>query len=236
MLGNMPGPRTEVAGLYSSILHKVVLFDGRSTTTPCWSGKHNLAFSYFADTFICDLGDEYARVHCPHIPDVETEGMRWRQVLTRGFPTYRVGGSLVEDPVSGKIFLFSGSIQMEFLPFDVKGITKSFADIWELRIDLSGENFDAVDIEDEARTAKAGPWQMCFSCGSLGSWKKCGGSCSGRAFFCGHDCLGEGWKEHKKGLQLSKDQVTNNYQYITFYLSSSFDKCWFGVNLSGCYI
>jgi zf-MYND-like zinc finger, mRNA-binding len=24
------------------------------------------------------------------------------------------------------------------------------------------------------------------------------GSCNGRAFFCGQDCLKEGWRDHKK--------------------------------------
>ena len=28
---------------------------------------------------------------------------------------------------------------------------------------------------EEARTAKQGPWRRCYSCGSTGPWKKCGG-------------------------------------------------------------
>ena len=40
---------------------------------------------------------------------------------------------------------------------------------------MPGGFFEGVDLEEEARTAKAGPWQRCFTCGSAGPWKKCGG-------------------------------------------------------------
>lgn len=63
----------------------------------------------------------------------------------------------------------------EFVPSRVKNTSRSFADLWELRLDLPGGGFEGVDLEEEARTAKAGPWQRCFSCGSAGPWKKCGG-------------------------------------------------------------
>lgn len=52
---------------------------------------------------------------------------------------------------------------------------RSYADLWQLRLDLPGGDFDKVNLEEEARTAKAGPWQRCFTCGTAGPWKKCGG-------------------------------------------------------------
>lgn len=76
-------------------------------------------------------------------------------------------------------------------------VSKPFGDLWELRLDVPGGHFDAVDLEEEIRTAKAGPYQRCFACGNAGPWRKCGGSCRGRVFFCGSECLKDGWKEHK---------------------------------------
>ncbi|KAJ7644803.1 hypothetical protein FB45DRAFT_1021546 [Roridomyces roridus] len=126
----------------------------------------------------------------------------WRQVLTRGFPTYRAQSWLVVDSKTGKIHLFSGYKNTTFVPSNSKGPpkaeSKSYVDLWQLKLDVPGGYFDNVDLEEEARTAAVGPWQRCFSCGSMGPWKKCGGTCKGRAFFCDSDCLREGWKEHKE--------------------------------------
>ena len=55
-------------------------------------------------------------------------------------------------------------------------VSKPFGDLWELRLDVPGGHFDAVNLEEEIRTAKAGPYQRCFACGNAGPWKKCGGS------------------------------------------------------------
>ncbi|KAJ7714618.1 hypothetical protein B0H16DRAFT_1667202 [Mycena metata] len=128
-------------------------------------------------------------------------------VLTRGFPTYRADSTLVTDSKTGKTFLFGGYKNTTYVPSKNGGPSdsRSFVDLWQLRLDLPG-GFERVDLEEAARTAKAGPWQRCFACGSTGPWKRCGGnlttwcsgSCNGRVFFCDPECLKQGWKEHKE--------------------------------------
>ena len=51
--------------------------------------------------------------------------------------------------------------------------------MWQLCLDEPGGYFEGVDLDEEARTAKAGPWQRCFACGCAGPWKKCGGEYHG---------------------------------------------------------
>lgn len=48
---------------------------------------------------------------------------------------------------------------------------------------MPGGHFEGVDLEDETRTAQAGPWQRCFTCGSAGPWRKCGGAVRFRVVF-----------------------------------------------------
>lgn len=48
-------------------------------------------FQYFADTFMLDMGSRASQ------PD---EPLRWKHVLTRGFPTYRANSKLVTDPAT----------------------------------------------------------------------------------------------------------------------------------------
>jgi hypothetical protein len=55
-------------------------------------------------------------------------------------------------------------------------MSRNFGDLWELRIDEPGGGFEGVDLEEERRTAAAGPWLRCFTCGSAGNWKKCSGT------------------------------------------------------------
>ncbi|OSX62307.1 hypothetical protein POSPLADRAFT_1033940 [Postia placenta MAD-698-R-SB12] len=127
------------------------------------------SFSYFADTFVLE--------HNSPKP-------RWRHVLTRGFPTYRAMGALRTDPDTGRMYLFGGYTNTSLVP-DTKHINaRGF--------------FEEVDVVEEQRTARLGPWQKCFTCGSVGPWKKCGGACNGRAFFCDSQCLKDGWAEHKQ--------------------------------------
>jgi hypothetical protein len=135
-------------------------------------------YSYFADTFM------YIPPN-PVSPPVSTPltsptsgnvgEPKWKQIMTRGFPTYRCQAQLASDPDTGKTYLFGGFTNHDFVPGRKDYITKSFGDIWQLRIDEPGGCFEGVDLEEEARTAKAGPWQRCFSCGDAGPWKKCGG-------------------------------------------------------------
>lgn len=105
----------------------------------------------------------------------DVKAPKWKQVLTRGFPTYRCQAQLVSDPATGKTYLFGGYTNSEFVPTRKAYISRSFGDVWQLRVDEPGGYFDGVDLDEEARTAKAGPWQRCFGCGDTGPWRKCGG-------------------------------------------------------------
>ncbi|KAJ7131069.1 hypothetical protein C8R44DRAFT_55384 [Mycena epipterygia] len=194
LLGNVPSPRSEMACVYSQALDKVVVFGGYSPAVPTWFDdmQNAVTYSYYADTFIADMGSG-AR-GASRVP------IAWKQVLTRGFPTYRAQATLITDAKSGKIFLFGGYKNTTYVKSKNKAgnnSVRSFMDLWQLRLDMPGGFFEGVDLEEEARTAQAGPWQRCFTCSSTGPWKRCGGTCKGRVFFCDSECLKEGWREHK---------------------------------------
>ena len=79
----------------------------------------------------------------------------------------------------GKIFLFGGYTNKEYIKGRQGAMTGSYGDLWQLKIDIPGGYFEDVDIEEETRTARAGPWQRCFGCGNSGpgaGLKKCTGS------------------------------------------------------------
>ncbi|KAJ6564146.1 hypothetical protein B0H19DRAFT_75821 [Mycena capillaripes] len=192
MHGNVPSSRGEMACTYNAVLDKIILFGGYSPTVPTWFEdiKDTVTYSYYADTFIGDMNP--ASSTCAPVS--------WKQVLTRGFPTYRAESILLTDAKTGKVFLFGGYKNTTYVRSKNASWSgsRSFVDLWQLRLDVPGGFFEDVDLEEEARTARAGPWQRCFSCGSSGPWKRCGGACNGRVFFCGSECLKEGWKEHKE--------------------------------------
>ena len=73
------------------------------------------------------------------------------------------------------LFLKFEELVDQFIPSGKHQLTRSFSDLWELRLDTPGGHFAEVDLADEARTAHVGPWETCFNCGSTGPWKKCGG-------------------------------------------------------------
>jgi hypothetical protein len=74
-----------------------------------------------------------------------------------------------------KTFMFGGYTNSDFVPSRNDFSSRHFGDLWQLMIDEPGGGFDGVDDAEERRTAKAGPWQRCFACGSAGKWSKCGG-------------------------------------------------------------
>ncbi|KAI0041879.1 hypothetical protein FA95DRAFT_1564929 [Auriscalpium vulgare] len=191
--GNPPSPRSELACTYNTKLDKAFVFGGYCPNVPTVFPDQGLfQFTYYADTFMLDPAP------------ANGSPPRWKQVLTRGFPTYRALSHLVSDPESGKVFLFGGYTNSDFVPNRKHPISRSFGDLWQLKLDVPGGFFEGVDIEEEARTAKAGPWKRCFSCGNAGQWKKCAGKCGGRAFFCNKQCQIDGWKEHKAMHNCSK--------------------------------
>jgi hypothetical protein len=129
-------------------------------------------YSFFADTFIYDHETPPATTRS----EPTLSAPKWKQVLTPGFPTYRCQAHLLCDPITGRTYMFGGWTNSQFVPTKSKLISRSFGDLWELRMDMDGGRFEEVDIEEEVRVAKAGPWQRCFACASAGPWKKCGGT------------------------------------------------------------
>ncbi|KAF8075717.1 hypothetical protein FPV67DRAFT_1572662 [Lyophyllum atratum] len=204
LAGNPPCPRTEMGCTYNEKLDKVIVFGGYNPGLPTTfvSKRQQFEFSYFADTFLYSPPDPASPpsekpLTSPAVTDAAGQP-KWKQVLTRGFPTYRCQAHLLSDPATGKTYLFGGFTNTDFVPSRGDYISRSFGDVWQLLIDEPGGYFEGVNLEEEARTAKAGPWQRCFNCGDTGSWRKCGGTCNGRAFFCNPDCQKEGWGEHKR--------------------------------------
>jgi hypothetical protein len=161
-------------------LDKVFVFGGYNPSIPTFYLPKNqqFGFSYYADTFMYSPSD-------PESPPIDTpstepsqkdiKAPKWKQVLTRGFPTYRCQARLLADSATGKTYLFGGYTNTDLVPSRKDYISRSFGDVWQLRVDEPGGYFDGVNLEEEARTAKIGPWQRCFTCGDTGPWKKCGG-------------------------------------------------------------
>ena len=124
-------------------------------------------FHYFSATFILDQS---------------SPAPRWRQVITPSFPTYRAQGQLLTDPATGKMYLFGGYTNTDWVPAGKSEVTRSYGDIWQLVVDVPGGLFEGIDWEDEKRTAQLGPWQVCYVCNAVGIHKKCGGALSVRYY------------------------------------------------------
>ena len=170
-------------------LNKAVIFGGYSPsmTTVYREKSISFQFAYLADTFVYESPDSEqpypsSMSSSTPIPASAVSHPKWRQVITHGFPTYRCTAQLVTDTDTGKMYLFGGYVNSDFIPCRPDVVSKPFGDLWELRLDVPGGHFDAVNLEEEIRTAKAGPYQRCFACGNAGPWKKCGGP-DGLLFF-----------------------------------------------------
>ncbi|KAK7007872.1 hypothetical protein R3P38DRAFT_1622076 [Favolaschia claudopus] len=198
--GNPPCARTEMACAFNEKLQKAIVFGGycpnlRTCLRRADGREEEFPYSYVADTFIYDT--LRSATATADFLEPTRSAPRWKQVLTPGFPTYRCQAHMQCDPATGRTYMFGGWTNSQYIPTQSKLMARTFGDLWELRVDVEGGHFEEVDVEEEARVARAGPWQRCFSCGAAGPWKKCGGSCKGRVFFCGIDCLRDGWKLHK---------------------------------------
>ncbi|KAI0641446.1 hypothetical protein C8Q79DRAFT_1003753 [Trametes meyenii] len=183
--GNFPCPRAEMSVCYNPATKQTIMFGGYNPALPYYveSSQTCFGFNYFSDTFVLD--------HTEPTP-------RWKQVITGSFPTYRAQGQLLTDPATGRVYLFGGYTNTDWVPTGKHDLTRSYGDVWQLRVDVPGGLFEEIDWEDERRAAQLGPWQACYQCGSVGVWKKCGGTCDGRVFFCTPKCQKEGWPEHKQ--------------------------------------
>ncbi|KAF8804270.1 hypothetical protein BYT27DRAFT_7069042, partial [Phlegmacium glaucopus] len=155
MVGNTPCPRSEAA--CNPVLDQTITWGGYNPQLPTdyLEQRSKLSPTYYADTFI------YGGTPITSTGPSSSSSRKWRQVLTKGFPTYRSQSHLIVDPQSGKTYLFGGMITNEFVPFRKVAISRGFGDLWELRIDLPGGHFEGVNIKDEERTAQLGPWQRC---------------------------------------------------------------------------
>ncbi|KAJ7679551.1 hypothetical protein DFH06DRAFT_1465584 [Mycena polygramma] len=162
LVGNVPAPRSEMACTYNAVLDKVITFGGYTPTCPSHFEK-NVAyvFSYYGDTFMYGADASSSEATSP----TNINAPSWKHVLTRGFPTYRAQAHLVADPDTGRTFLFGGYVNSEYVPSRSGTGTHAaheariFGDLWELRLDVPGGHFADVDVEEEARTARVGPWQ-----------------------------------------------------------------------------
>ncbi|KAG2012223.1 hypothetical protein CC2G_012258 [Coprinopsis cinerea AmutBmut pab1-1] len=206
--GNFPCPRTEFGVTYNPHLNKVFVFGGYSaafiTSIPEKGRQFN--YAYFADTFMLYIDQSDPEVFdVPLVPQNASpptarsiKRAKWRQAVTPGFPNYRCHGQLLTDLDTGKMYMIGGFTNDDWMSTEqLQFKSTSFNDLWQLKVNLPGGDFEGVNIEEEWKTATAGPWRRCFACGSAGLWKKCGGSCRGTAFFCDNDCLKEGWKMHR---------------------------------------
>ncbi|TEB27443.1 hypothetical protein FA13DRAFT_1816373 [Coprinellus micaceus] len=208
--GNPPLSRTERGCTFNEKLNKVIVFGGYSPCIPTLFEEtiRQHEYSYYADTFVYDhpqpgesIMPQYTSTNPEKcIPPSSTTYPRWKQVLTKGFPTYRCHAHLNSDPDTGKVYLFGGYTNTDYVPSRNNFKSRPFGDVWQLRMDVPGEggDFRSVNVNEEERTAKIGPWKRCYTCGGSGMWKRCSGACGGKAYFCGTECQREGWKEHKK--------------------------------------
>ena len=85
----------------------MALFGGYSPTLETYLEEQRKyhSFTYFGDTYI----------YCPSSLG-SPEKPKFRQVITRGFPTYRAGAHLFTDPTTGRIYLFGGYTNSQLVP------------------------------------------------------------------------------------------------------------------------
>ncbi|KZW03705.1 hypothetical protein EXIGLDRAFT_634947 [Exidia glandulosa HHB12029] len=188
--GNHPSWRTEMACTWSPALERAIVYGGYNSSAVTLDDSRDYGasdlpsmfrYSYFGDTL---LFDPTTRI--------------WKHVLVKGFPSYRALSSLVCDPDDGKVYIFGGYTNCEYVPAN-RGIIRVYSDLWQLKIDMPGGNWNPKDLERDIRSERNGPWRKCYTCANVGiSWQKCGGTCGGKYYFCSKDCQRSGWKEHKE--------------------------------------
>jgi len=97
--GNYPGARTEIAYTHSEKLGRSFIYGGYHPEMSTMSDSTFMfKYSYFSDTYVFD-----------------PETLLWKQVLVRGFPSYRAAASLVVDEDTGKLFMYGGYVNNDFV-------------------------------------------------------------------------------------------------------------------------
>ena len=98
--GNFPCHRNDAICAYNAKLNKFVLYGGASNDIPSFSlyvrgGTIDVAYCVLGDTFVLDL-----------------ETRKWRQVITRNFPSWRSAGSLMVDE-DGSMYMYGGMLHIQ---------------------------------------------------------------------------------------------------------------------------
>lgn len=209
--GNAPCRRTQAACTYNQKWKSAVVFGGVHCTLSYVDKAEPpegqlMWYSYFADTLLWSA-----------------ETKSWSIVLCKGFPPYRSFMSIISDEETGRTFMFGGcksyigrcfeprmmliykDVDTQFTPSGRRAIAQSFNDLWELCVDVPGGGFTDDDLTAwnalDLRLSPLGPWRQCFTCGSIGNWRECLGTCmdtDNGAAFCTETCQDRGWKEHKE--------------------------------------
>ncbi|GAW10274.1 hypothetical protein LENED_012521 [Lentinula edodes] len=158
--GSYPSPRTEAASVFSHATGRAVVYGGYHGNMTTLETKMTIQdtmyeFAFYGDTFIYD-----------------PEANIWQHVLVRGFPSYRAMSTIVSDPDTGKIYLFGGYTNPDFVP--AKNFSsRAYNDIWTLKLNLPGGHWNPDDLTRDVRAEKMGPWMRCFTCGNCGiDWQK----------------------------------------------------------------
>ncbi|KAK7446264.1 hypothetical protein VKT23_014469 [Stygiomarasmius scandens] len=185
MRGNYPSPRTEHASVFSTAMNRTIIYGGYHSNHGFKENDPDMfqgvfGYAYFGDAFLWN-------------PDTGI----WQHILVKGFPSYRSMSSLTCDPETGKLYMFGGFCNGDFIPTK-NMMGRFYSDVWQLKIDTPGGHWDPKDLERDIRAEKMGPWLRCFTCGNCGiTFQKCAGTCGGKYYFCSKDCQRAGWKEHK---------------------------------------
>ena len=172
--GNVPCPRSEAACTYvgsffscnqnpflrlhssalqNPVLNKAVVFGGYNPSFGTQFDNNFFPFAYFADTFIYCPDESTPISKQSHAATGTSDTLsfqnlrgKWKHVLTRGFPTYRAQSQLLTDPTTGKMYLFGGYVNTDWVPSGRAGSSRTFGDVWQLRIDVPGGCFEDVDM------------------------------------------------------------------------------------------
>ena len=93
--GNCPTSREHMAAVYHPGLKSAIVYGGISTVPTVHVENDFTMRTYYADAFVFDV-----------------DSRRWRQIVTRNFPTWRLRGSLLVDHTTGYTYLFGGTLYL----------------------------------------------------------------------------------------------------------------------------